>query len=1509
MLTKPKWVVALVAGVAMLFVESANATRFDSAPVDVAPASGAMTRLPGHILPALVKARRINSGENAGKQPVTLTLILNRDDQAGFESFLREIYDPHSLGFRHFLTPIEVSDRFGPSQASYDAVLFYLQECGLKLVEGSADRMTITVHGTRGEAERAFELKIGDYRLGQRRFYANDRDPALPDSLARYVAAVLGLSNYARPELTFDKVPPPRDAECEFIKSVTGNIIGGAIGLPVFIASLSRLPWVATPAWIIGGASALLLASCVYYWSEQYGYYNRTTIFSGLASLAIFLLELAGDTLPNSSLIVSPATAVEDSPLNGPGPGAGQTIGLLEFDTFHPNDVADFVARFNSGRALFGVPALDAANVTSIQVNGGAGPSPGVGESEVLLDIDVAMSIAPGAKVVVYSAPFAGTGSFQPVLDKMINDGVTIISNSWAYCEDQTTAADVQSIDKLLQGAAAAGISVFSGTGDNGSTCLDGSPNTLAVPADSPNLTAVGGSSMTLTDGLTYGSETYWDGATSTPPSGSGGFGVSRFFAKPGYQNALNSSPTRSVPDVVLNADPAKGTWICQADDGGCPSGLYFGGTSAAAPSWAGLTALLNQQVGKPLGFLNPLIYPFADTAAFHDAASLGSDFAEVGLGSPNLDELFLRLTNQTAGPPSSSESLVSLFVPSVPSLLGISADGSTNGSVVVRLLDSNGQPVGGKTVALAASSGSNVQITPPSGVTSVNGGSVVFKITDLTPETVTFTATDTSDHTTLAQQATAVFAVPPAASGEIVASLGNEPADGTTADTITATLRDSLGRPTPGKLVTLSQGAASSVITAPSPGVTDGNGQVQFAVTDIHTENVTYTATDVSDGSLPVPGNATVDFTNGAGGCPSSSAVTGTANSALGYRVSNFANGFTVSNGNQGFSYNCFGAYGMAWDASDNLYVTDWPTGNIYKFDSSGGIADANHLFTTVKAPATGLAIDPADKMFASEGSVSGPNGDVVPVDLSTGAVGTAIASGFPCLGNMAIDPAIPALYVNDFCSLGPVSPNIWQITGIDGPSPTTTVYAQTPENIENFNLAVAPDGTLYDVYAATTAAPIARITPGSPPTVTTLTASDGSPISLSGGLGMTVGGKQASGDAQFVIAPFNSQANTQSGLPEAVRTLDLTGSAPAPALQLTTSDFSGLSNFAIGPDGCLYVAGGPTVSKVTNGNGTCSFGPKTQRPALSLTPTTVSPNPLQGTSQSFTANFHYATVPTGTPVFLNVNGDNVQVRAAMADANGQASLSYTGIAAGTDSATATSTVNNTILVSNPVQVTWEPGLDTTFLTLNLSAKSAVPSEPVTLTASLSDISKSPAMPLAGEPVTLALGNDTCGASTDEHGNASCEVNPQIIPGNPSRELTADFVGTADLTAAQASADFLFTAPPEDARLRVRPKVLHFGAHDLGTTSEPLLVHVLNPTRKKKKITITFLGADNTGDFTIVSGPPTTCDDTLAPKDHCKIALTFSPTAAGKRKGTLMIDDNAERNEPQIVKLRGRGE
>ena len=537
--------------------------------------------------------------------------------------------------------------------------------------------------------------------------------------------------------------------------------------------------------------------------------------------------------------------------------GTGQTIGLVEFDNFNSSDVNDFLN-------LTGTGLLDPTEINNLSkkdVNGGV--SIGPNEDEVLVDIDTVMSVAPGAKVVVYDAPFVGAqGSFEPVLNQMINDGVSIISNSWAYCEDQTTQTDAEGIDTILQNAVMAGISVFTGAGDTGSTCLDGSAGVINVPADSPNLTAVGGSSLSLGAGLSYGTESWWNDSQS----GAGGFGTSKFFSAP-YQTALSGTTARSVPDVVANADPATGVVICQADAGGCPNGSTYGGTSLAAPAWAAFTALLNQSQGTNLGFLNPLIYPLAGTDAFHGPASMGSDFAHVGLGSPNLAALHQELTGQTPGAADPSVSSVAAFIgsiiPSPTDPLGITAvpaDGKTPLYVSVNLYDANGNVVSGKTVTLAANSGSFASIGPASGPSSINGGLVTFQVTDLTPETLTFTATDATEGVPLATTPQASFVTPPATSAQISAAPGSVPADGVSMTTITITMTDTNGNPTPGKIVNISQTSnlaptpASSIISGPNPAVTDATGTIRFTATDLVSEAVTYTAIDVTDGNLPIP-------------------------------------------------------------------------------------------------------------------------------------------------------------------------------------------------------------------------------------------------------------------------------------------------------------------------------------------------------------------------------------------------------------------------------------------------------------------------------------------------------------------------------------------------------------------------------------------------------------------------------------------------------------------------------
>ncbi len=511
----------------------------------------------------------------------------------------------------------------------------------------------------------------------------------------------------------------------------------------------------------------------------------------------------------------------------------------------------------------------------------------------------------------------------------MIGDHVNVIANSFSYCEDQTTLADVESIDAVLATAAAAGITVFNATGDFGSTCNDGSPNTIAVPADVPHATAVGGTSLKVGTGFTYSGGSWWDGSKDVPPGGQGGFGVSSFFAQPSYQSTLIAETMRSVPDLSFVADLAFGPTICQADAGGCPTGLLYGGTSLATFFWAGFTALLNQELGRPAGFINPSVYPLAATDAFHSATSLGTDAAHVGLGTPNIDLLGLALAGATPGTPSPTESLV-LAVPSLPLTPftgSVTADGTSTGGIVVFVRDANGHEVPGKTVTLS-NAGSHAVITPASGISSVANGAVTFTVKDTTVEDVTFTATDTTDSVAIAQTATVNFTGPPAASGGIFASPTSVTADGKSTTTITVKLKDTKGNPTPGKLVGLSQGNGASQVSATS-GITDSTGSAKFTATDGVEQDVTYTATDVTDSNLPVPNSATVDFVH-ATAPPSCNIGLGTA--AAGFAVTTFASGFPNNN--------CLGPIGLAFDPQGNLLVADYSTGVLYKFPPTGGVA-----------------------------------------------------------------------------------------------------------------------------------------------------------------------------------------------------------------------------------------------------------------------------------------------------------------------------------------------------------------------------------------------------------------------------------------------------------------------------------------------------------------------------------------------------------------------------------------
>ena len=289
---------------------------------------------------------------------------------------------------------------------------------------------------------------------------------------------------------------------------------------------------------------------------------------------------------------------------------------------------------------------------------------------------------------------------------------------------------------------------------------------------------------------------------------------------------------------------------------------------------------------------------------------------------------------------------------------------------------------------------------------------------------------------------------------------------------------------------------------------------------------------------------------------------------------------------------------------------------------------------------------------------------------------------------------------------------------------------------------------------------------------------------------LGLLAYGSQTNGDAQYLIANIPANTSVNPNVPTTTSMVDLTTSPPTVGATIIANGGGG--NMITGPDGCIYMSlGGGGVWKITDTTGACKYT-GTAAPSISLTPTTLASNPQQGKPQKFTARFHDVTVADGTPVSLNVTGANPQF-IQVNSVGGAASFTYTGAHQGVDNITASATVSSSLLTSNEAVITWGPGSDVTFLTLNLSPTGSAPGQPVTVTANLTDISDNPSAALAGQSVNFTIGGAGCGAATNSSGDASCQITPS---GSGLMTLAANFPGTAQYNASSDSKPFSVVAP-----------------------------------------------------------------------------------------------------------------
>jgi len=288
-------------------------------------------------------------------------------------------------------------------------------------------------------------------------------------------------------------------------------------------------------------------------------------------------------------------------------------------------------------------------------VDGGSNSpgDPSGADGEVELDIQVAGSAAPGANIAVYFAPNSDQGFVDAITTAVhdLTNKPSVLSISWGGPESSWSQSSVTALDNACQSAGALGVTITVASGDSGSS--DGTNGTVVdFPASSPHVLACGGTEL-FANGTAIAEEVVWD---DQPQGGASGGGFSGVFPVPTWQaSALPAGSTgRGVPDVSGDASPETGYNIVVD---GQPE--VVGGTSAVAPLYAGLIALINQQLtsqNEPsAGFINPMLYQ--NTSDFNDitqgnngAYSAGPGWdACTGLGSPKGAALLSALTTMTA--------------------------------------------------------------------------------------------------------------------------------------------------------------------------------------------------------------------------------------------------------------------------------------------------------------------------------------------------------------------------------------------------------------------------------------------------------------------------------------------------------------------------------------------------------------------------------------------------------------------------------------------------------------------------------------------------------------------------------------------------------------------------------------------------------------------------------------------------------------------------------------------
>ena len=641
----------------------------------------------------------VRAAAPVGRLPATQRLqfdmVLPLRAPAALESFLADVYNPKSPSYRHFITPAEFTERFGPSAADWDELVAFAKRSGFTIQGGSRDEMDLRLSGTVAAVETAFHVTMRTYQhpTEPRTYYSADAEPTV--AMQAEVWHISGLDNFTLPRARLQV--RQHDATTAHPLTWTGGCPGNS-----YCGSDMRA-----------------------------AYYGGTALT-----------------------------------------GAGQSVGLVEYYGY---DIADLNTYFTNAGQANSVPvngiSTDGTSVSCVH-------SQGCDDTEQTLDMTQAIGMAPGlAQLNVYvgSSDTAILSAMSVVPPHSVTGKVDAqLSCSWGW-----GPGDPSVDDPYFQKFAAQGQSFLTAAGDSGAYTTG---SRAVFPADDAYVTVVGG-----TDLATGGAGGPWSGETAWSDGGGGNYAADNVLI-PSWQkaaiaqyNAVSSRPgstvLRNSPDVSAEAN--FDFYVC-SNQTTCVANSY-GGTSFAAPMWAGYLALANQQAvanGQPtVGFLNPTLYAIgaaggsAYSAAFHDVTSgtngyptaSGYDLA-TGWGSPNGTGLITALAgSSTPGFSLAASGTATVSAGGAGSVTVTSAaSGGFSGAIALAV---SGAPAGVTATFSPASinAGGSAQLafTVPAGTAAgsypltLSGSSAATATTPAVKSTATLTLTITNASFTLSSPGT----------------------------------------------------------------------------------------------------------------------------------------------------------------------------------------------------------------------------------------------------------------------------------------------------------------------------------------------------------------------------------------------------------------------------------------------------------------------------------------------------------------------------------------------------------------------------------------------------------------------------------------------------------------------------------------------------------------------------------------------------------------------------------